>query len=104
MNSHRLDQLKKYYEEDPNDPFIIYGLAMEYWKTDKVTARHYFELLISRFPDYLPTYYQLAHLYEELDEDHLAEDTYKSGIEVAQAQQNINTERELKTALELLMF
>lgn len=103
-NSTRLEQLKKYYESEPNDTFIIYGLAMEYWKIDLDKSRYYFELLLQNHSDYLATYYQLGHLYEELEEMDLAKETYNKGIELAEQLQNQNTLRELKNALQELEF
>ncbi|MEQ8924663.1 MAG: tetratricopeptide repeat protein [Fulvivirga sp.] len=104
MNSDRLDQLLNYYQEDSKDPFIIYGIAMEYWKFDLEKSRKYFEILLQNHPDYLATYYQVAHLYEELDEIELAKQLYRKGIEIAEIQNNQNTLRELKNALQELEF
>ncbi|QSE96752.1 tetratricopeptide repeat protein [Fulvivirga lutea] len=104
MNSDRLNQLLTYYKEDSNDPFIIYGIAMEYWKSDLENSRKYFELLLQEHPEYLATYYQVGHLYEEIDETELAKDTYRKGIKLAQLQNNQNTLRELKNALDEIEF
>ncbi len=104
MNSNRLEQLLKYYQEDPNDPFIIYGLAMEYFNSDLNRSKNYFEILLQNHPEYLPTYYQVAHLYEALSELTLAKEIYKKGIALAQQQNDINTLRELQNALNELEF
>ena len=103
-NSTRLEQLLAYYKEDPNDPFNTYGLALEYLKYDLSKARFYFEELLQDHPDYLPTYYHVGHLYEELEEDDLAIKAYQKGIEIAEAQDNKMTLRELQNALNLLDF
>lgn len=104
MNSDRLEQLKKYHKEDPNDPFILYGLAMEYWKFDLLKTRELFEELLRDHPNYLATYYQSGHLYEDLDEIDLAKSVYAKGIQLALKLGNKNTERELKNALQELEF
>ncbi len=103
-NSQRLEQLLEFYKEDPNDAFSIYAIATEYLKSDLKLARTFFEILLKDHPDYLPTYYHVAHLYEELDETKLAEKTYKEGIALATKQGNVTTLRELKNALDELMF
>lgn len=103
-NLSRLDLLKEYYRSEPNDPFIIYGLAMEYWKTDKVKAKYYFKILLRDHPDYLATYYQAGHLYEELEEEERAKETYRKGISLAKRLNNEKTERELNNALQELEF
>ena len=104
MNSDRLNQLINFYKEDPNDPFIIYGIAMEYFNFDLLKAREYFEILLNNFPDYLATYYQAGHLYEDLELEDDAKMCYEKGIEVARKQNNINTLRELQNALNELEF
>jgi Tfp pilus assembly protein PilF len=104
MNSDRINQLLKFYEEEPNDPFTIYALAIEYFKNDTESARKYFEILLEKYPDYLPTYYQVAHLYEAIYEEELAIETYEKGMLIAENQKNTNTFRELKNALDELMF
>uniref|UniRef100_UPI00404A75AC tetratricopeptide repeat protein n=1 Tax=Fulvivirga sp. TaxID=1931237 RepID=UPI00404A75AC len=103
-NSNRLEQLLKYLEEDTNDPFTLYAIAMEYIKTDPGTSRDYFEKLLDTHPNYLATYYQVGHLYEALGEDDLAIKAYNKGILVAQDQGNQTTLRELKNALDDLEF
>ncbi len=104
MNSERLELLKKYYNEDPQDPFSIYGLAIEYQKYDLSESRKYFEILLNQHADYLPTYYHVGHLYEDLNEEDLAIKAYKDGIEIARSQANEMTLRELKNALDELEY
>jgi tetratricopeptide (TPR) repeat protein len=43
-------------------------------------AIYEFELLPKKFPDYLPVYYQAAHLYMETGDLEKAERTFKNGI------------------------
>lgn len=103
-NSNRLEQLLKYLDEDPNDAFTLYAIAMEYMKTDHYRSRGYFEKLLEIHPNYLATYYQVGHLYEALGEDALAAEAYNKGMSVAQDQGNQTTLRELKNALDELEF
>ena len=104
MNHSRLEQLLEFYKEDPNDPFNIYALATEYKSIDPEKALTYFELLIENHPDYVATYYHLAHLYLELEKDEEAKITFENGIEKA----TINNEnlmlRELKSAYDEFMM
>ena len=104
MNHSRLNQLLEFYKEDPNDPFNIYALATEYKSIDPEKALTYFELLIENHPDYVATYYHLAHLYLELEKDEEAKITFENGIEKA----TINNEnlilRELKSAYDEFMM
>ena len=58
----RLEQLKNYLEEDPNDPFNHYALALEFIGTNPEYAQAQLLLTIQKFPDYVPSYYQAANM------------------------------------------
>ena len=84
MPPDRLEQLKKFYEEDPEDPFTRYALAQEHLKQDHTErALVLFEELVETNPDYVGTYYHLGKLYERLGRTDDALDTYEQGIDVA---------------------
>lgn len=98
MNLSRLEQLLEFYKEDPNDPFNIYALANEYKSLDMEMALKYFEILVKEHPDYLATYYHLAQIYRDNDENELARITYEKGIEKASKTSEHLLLRELKNA------
>ena len=100
----RLDQLKKFLEEDPHDPFNIYALALEYQKTDRSIALRLFNQLIHEYPDYLATYYHLAKLYQELNQKENAIKIFENGIERSRALKEMKTMRELQSAYDELLF
>lgn len=104
MSNPRLEQLLAYYEEDPKDPFNIYGLALEYQKTDLQQAEKYFNLLLKDHEGYVPTYYHAAKLYQELGQRDKAIAVYEKGILVATHAQNFKAARELRSAYDELMF
>jgi tetratricopeptide (TPR) repeat protein len=85
MNSpDRLEQLKSFHEEDPDDPFTRFAMAREYLKRDRAErALELFEELVDTDPDYVGTYYHLGKLYERLGRTDDAVATYARGIEVA---------------------
>ena len=95
----RLHLLQEFYDQDSNDPFNLYGLALEYQKTDLKKSKELFDLLLNDFNDYLAAYYMTAKLYEELELEEDAVIIYKKGILVAQNQNNTKIENELKNAL-----
>ena len=104
MNEARITLLKKYIEEDPNDPFNYYAIATEMVGQKPEKAKEYFELLLRQHPDYLPTYYHAAQLWADEEEYEQAEEVYKKGIALATEQQNHKTLRELNTAYQNLLF
>jgi tetratricopeptide (TPR) repeat protein len=98
MNTHRLELLLQFYKEDPSDPFNVYALAMEYQNKDIVKALEYFNILLDKHPDYLPTYYHAAALYAELQKNEAAEGLYQKGMQLALHQHNTKTYQELQRA------
>ncbi len=103
MNSTRLAQLLKFLEEDPDDPFTLYALALEYKAISAEETRKLFNQLLNKHPDYLPTYYQAAQYLEEMGEANQALDIYQKGIELAHQQNNLQAQKELQAAYALLM-
>jgi tetratricopeptide (TPR) repeat protein len=83
MNN-RLEEIIRMVKEDPNDPFLLYALALEYHKieNDKKTEEIYNQLL-KKFPEYLPTYYQAAHFFWRKGQVEKARSVFLRGIELA---------------------
>lgn len=99
MSTDRLEQLKAFYEEDPEDPFTRYALAQEHLKAGNLErALALFEELVQTDPDYVGTYYHLGKLYERLGRVDDALDVYDRGIEVARGQGEQKALSELKDA------
>ncbi|MBA4053210.1 MAG: enzyme of heme biosynthesis [Marivirga sp.] len=102
--TNRIEQLQQFVKEDPNDPFNQYALGLEYIKTDKVKASKIFSLLIHEHAGYLPTYYHLGKLYQELEEIEKALQVFELGIDQAKKQNDQKTLRELLGAKQELLF
>ncbi len=58
-----------------------------------------FENIRDNDPEYVGVYYHLAKLYVEFGENQKALETYKKGIEVAEAQNDAHSKSELAEAL-----
>jgi tetratricopeptide (TPR) repeat protein len=97
MNN-RITYLKAEFELNPTDPFNAYGLAMEYLSTNPSEALTWLEWLLANIPDYLPTYYQAASLYQDFDDAPNAKMCYDKGIALANAQNNPKILSELERA------
>lgn len=104
MNQDRLEQLLLFYQEEPDEPFNIYALANEYKSKDQEKAIKYFEILLQEHPGYIATYYHLAHLYIDLDQEELAKETFEKGIEIAIKNNESFALRELKSAYDEFMM
>ncbi|MEM9894882.1 MAG: tetratricopeptide repeat protein [Bacteroidota bacterium] len=98
MNKNRIKLLEKYIEDDPEDPFNKYALAMEYHDEAPETATEILSTLQKSHKDYLPLYFKLAHLYWEEEQYEEAEFIFETGIELAEQQNDEKALKELKAA------
>ena len=92
----RLEQLQKFYEEEPNDPFNLYGLALEISKSDRTQGQILFYQLIVGFPDYVPAYYQAALLAIEMAQPKEAKVTLENGMRWAKSKNDFKAFNELQ--------
>lgn len=97
----RIEQLKKFVKEEPEDAFLHYALALEYLKFDSGKAKSEFEDLLRKHPHYLPTYYPAAHLMIELGDEAEAEKLFTKGMEIAKSQLDQKMLMELRAAFEV---
>lgn len=104
MSANRTKILEEYYRQDPQDPFNIYALALEYLGTDRNKSVTLFETLLAQHKDYLPTYYHAARLYSDLGEKEKAVAVFTSGIALAKKLNDQKALRELQSAYDELMF
>lgn len=86
MANQRLEKLQAFFQENPNDPFLLFALAQEYQKLeqDQKALEHY-HILTERHPSYVGTYYHLGKLQEKLEAPAQAFSTYRRGMEVAKS-------------------
>jgi Tfp pilus assembly protein PilF len=100
----RIEQLQEFLNEDSNDSFLRYALALEYVRVEKNdTARDCFLKLIKDDENYIATYYQLGKLYESLNDSEKAREIYKKGIKIAQKSENKKSLLELQEAYNMLI-
>jgi hypothetical protein len=104
MNLNRIEILKQYIEEDPQDAFNHYALAVEYMKALPEEATQIFEYLLSEHANYLATYYTAAKHFEQLGLEDQAIAIIKKGLTVAREQQANKAFQELSSYLEQLEF
>lgn len=101
----RIEQLRKFIKESPNDSFLKHALALEYVKLgDDETARRLFEELLAANPGYVGSYYHLGKLFERMDETDAAVAWYEKGMQVAKEKGEQHAYGELRGALEELTF
>jgi len=96
MNDERIAQFLQFLKEEPNEPFNIYCLAIEYKNHAPETAMAYFNDLLKNHPQYLPTYYHAAELLINSGDIAKAEKVIIDGIELAISQDDQLALRELR--------
>ena len=104
MNSDRIAYLENLRKENPNDPFPLYGLAIEYQNTSPSQSLSMLEELARNHPEYLPTYYQLASLYYQVNRFEEAHNAAEKGIAIALREGEtkiLNELRSLKNLIEM---
>ncbi|PQO44673.1 tetratricopeptide repeat protein [Blastopirellula marina] len=97
----RREQIESLLADDPNDSFLLYGLAMEYRKEgahEKALER--FDQLIRQSPPYVPAYFMAGQMLAEAGQANDARSWLRDGIEEAQRQGNGHAAGEMS---ELLM-
>ena len=102
MQAERLKLLVEILKAEPDDPFNIYVLALEYQKFDLNEAKFYFDNLLVDYPNYLATYYFAGKLYADLEQFDEAISIYHKGIALAIASNKNKAEIELKRAFRAL--
>jgi predicted Zn-dependent protease len=101
--SKRLEFLVKMTSSGNEDPFVEYGLAMEYRsleRNDEALAA--FESLRSRTPDYVPMYLMCGQMLESMGRLAEARVWLEAGVGAARAKGDSHALSELEGALQAL--
>ncbi len=99
MQNTRLAKLLEFFENDPNDSFILYALATEYNSLNDIEKAFNFYLrLLNDHPNYVGTYYHLGKLYEKQGEKDKAIDVYQKGMLIARSKRDMHALSELQGA------
>jgi tetratricopeptide (TPR) repeat protein len=103
MPSNRLEILKNMVEQNPNDSFARYGLAMELKNSGSLElAMSEFRALLKVNPAYAAAYFHGGQALEQLGKVEDARQLYREGITVTTQSGDGHTRSELQAALDLL--
>ena len=101
----RIEKLKAFLAQSPNDCFLNHALALELIKAgDEAAARQHFEINLKNEPGYVATYYHLGKLLERAGTADAALKMYEEGMAQAKAKQDMHSFNELRTAYDDLAF
>ena len=97
--SNRIDQILAFLADSPNDPFLHYALAQEWWKSErKEDAIEKYRWLVQEHPQYVATYYHLGKCLIEIGLKEEAMLVFDCGITMAKTQQEQHALAELQSA------
>ncbi len=97
----RKQQIEEMLVEDPNDPFLRYGLAMEYVSAGQDDeAVRCFQELLRVASDYVPAYMQAGRTLARLGREEEARELFRSGIAVARQKGDEHAAGEMQGFLE----
>lgn len=97
----KIEQLESLRAASPDDPFLMYGLAMAYAKADRhEDALGWYDRCLGVNPQDCYAYYHKARSLEALERLDDAAVVLRDGIERAKAQGEAHAEMELRVFLE----
>lgn len=103
--SDRIEKLKQFLAQSPDDCFLNHALALEYIKQgDDQEAKKQFEKNVHHDPAYVATYYHLGKLLERAGETEQAIGVYEAGMKAAKAANDMHSYNELQGAYEDLVY
>ena len=98
----RREFLEAALQQDPDNTFARYGLALELAKTEPGLACAHFEYLLAHHPEYSATYYQAGTFLTRQGRVDEARKIFAKGVEVTGRQGKQHAQAEIQAALDLL--
>ena len=103
VGSQRMSKLQAMLQKQPQDTFLLYGLAMEYKKAgDPARAVEHFDRVIALDPGYCYAYHQKGQTFEASGNREAARQAYRDGIAAATKKGDQHAREEITAALEML--
>lgn len=103
MDASRSDMFRKLLERDPRNPMVLYSLGNELFKEGRYEeARDHLRRAIENKEDYSVAYRMLGRAHYELNEDAEARNAFLKGKEVAKANGDLQTAKEIDVFLRRL--
>ena len=103
VNKSRKQQIEEMLADEPNDPFLRYGLAMEHLGAGDVEgAVRCLRDLIALDPGYVPAYQQCAQALARLGRTAEAADVFRRGIAAARQKGDEHAAGEMQGMLDSL--
>jgi uncharacterized protein HemY len=96
MDTSRSEAFRKLLERSPDNPMILYSLGSELFKEGRYAeARDHLSRAVVNKPDYSVAYRTLGRAHAEIGETEEARRVFEKGREVAQANGDLQTVKEI---------
>jgi uncharacterized protein HemY len=103
METSRAEMFRRLLEKDPDNPMILFTLGTELFKEGRYQeARGLLARAVENKPDYSVAYRMLGRAHYELHDDAEARRVFEKGREVAEANGDLQTVREIDVFLRRL--
>ncbi|MHA4807161.1 hypothetical protein ACX0G9_03595 [Flavitalea flava] len=97
----RIEKLKQFLADSPQDSFVKHALALEYVKIGQdAAARSLWEQVLEHEPGYIGSYYHLGKLLERTGEKEEAAACYEKGMAAAKTAGDGHAYNELQAVYE----
>lgn len=97
----RRQRILEMLADDPHDPFLQYGLAMDHIGAGEYAdADRCFQGLLQDHPDYVPAYLHAARVLHELGRDQQARDVGQRGVAACRQAGDAHAAEELQFFLD----
>ena len=103
-NLDRIQLLRQYILEEPQNPFNYYALGLELKERDTKEATRMFDQVLLNFPNYLPVYFSAANFFFERNELEKAKGVFEKGIDLAATSKEEKTLKELRNSYQNFLF
>jgi Tfp pilus assembly protein PilF len=90
-------------EKDPADPFLLYGIGLEYKKLgDAAKAIEFLDQTIAADAGYCYAYHQKGLTYESTGDVEAAKAAYRAGVVAAEKKGDAHAREEISAALQMI--
>lgn len=98
-----MERLKQMLQDDPNDQFLNYGLALELEKAEQFDeALSIFKKLVAAEPAYVPAFFMAGQMLSKIDRSQEARTFLTEGITAATQQGNSHAAAEMTEFLNMI--
>ena len=98
-----MEKLRQMLEREPNDTFLLYGIAMEHKKAnDAPAALEFLDRVTQLDPGYCYAYHQKGLVHESQGDTDAAKQAYREGIQAAVKKADDHARSEIEAALSMI--